>query len=70
MLRNTCTNAGWESVICVWKLVDIELALLSLQVSPAATLDKLKESLRLYMEECELNNSRDALSTGELKILM
>ncbi|CAG5897872.1 glucagon receptor [Menidia menidia] len=36
----------------------------SIQVSPAATLDKLKESWKLYMEECERNNSRDPPSTG------
>lgn len=40
-----------------------------LQVSPAATLDKLKESWKLYMEECDRNNSRDPPSTGELNIL-
>uniref|UniRef100_A0A7N8WU07 Glucagon receptor a n=1 Tax=Mastacembelus armatus TaxID=205130 RepID=A0A7N8WU07_9TELE len=32
--------------------------------SPAATLDKLKESWKLYMEECEHNNSQDPLSNG------
>ncbi|KAG7505898.1 hypothetical protein JOB18_042354 [Solea senegalensis] len=36
----------------------------SIQVSPSATLDKLKESLKLYMEECDRNNSRDPPSTG------
>ncbi|XP_035471072.1 glucagon receptor isoform X1 [Scophthalmus maximus] len=36
----------------------------SVQVSPAATLDKLKESLKLYMEECDHNNSQDPPSTG------
>nr|XP_019949731.1 PREDICTED: glucagon receptor-like isoform X3 [Paralichthys olivaceus] len=36
----------------------------SVQVSPTATLDKLKESLKLYMEECDHNNSRDPPSTG------
>ena len=34
-------------------------------MSPAATLDKLRESWKLYMEECERNNSRDPPSTGE-----
>ncbi|XP_030264131.1 glucagon receptor isoform X1 [Sparus aurata] len=36
----------------------------SVQVSPTATLDKLKESWRLYMNECESNNSREPPSTG------
>uniref|UniRef100_A0A7N9AXK1 Glucagon receptor a n=1 Tax=Mastacembelus armatus TaxID=205130 RepID=A0A7N9AXK1_9TELE len=35
-----------------------------IQGSPAATLDKLKESWKLYMEECEHNNSQDPLSNG------
>ena len=35
------------------------------QVSPTATLDKLKESWKLYMIECENNNSREPASTGE-----
>jgi len=38
-------------------------------VSPAASLEKLKESWKVYMEECDRNNSRDPPSTGELKIL-
>ena len=42
-----------------------DMVVLFPQVSPAATLDKLKESLKLYMEECERNNSRDPPSTGE-----
>lgn len=36
----------------------------SIEVSPAASLDKLKESWKLYMEECHRNNSRDPPSTG------
>ncbi|XP_037332617.2 glucagon receptor [Pungitius pungitius] len=36
----------------------------SIEVSLAASLDKLKESWKLYMEECERNNSRDPPSTG------
>ncbi|XP_036946061.1 glucagon receptor isoform X1 [Acanthopagrus latus] len=36
----------------------------SVQVSPTATLDKLKESWKLYMIECENNNSREPASTG------
>ncbi|XP_028268647.1 glucagon receptor isoform X2 [Parambassis ranga] len=36
----------------------------SIKVSAAATLDKLKESWMLYMEECGRNNSRDPPSTG------
>ncbi|XP_069559058.1 glucagon receptor isoform X1 [Brachyistius frenatus] len=36
----------------------------SIQVSPAASLDKLKESWELYMEECDRNNSRDPPSTS------
>ncbi|XP_041861534.1 glucagon receptor [Melanotaenia boesemani] len=36
----------------------------SIQVSPAVTLDKLKESWKLYMDECEHNNSKGPLSTG------
>lgn len=35
------------------------------QVSSGATLDELKESWRLYTEECERNNSGDPPSTGE-----
>lgn len=38
-------------------------------MSPAATLDKLKESWKLYMEECGRNNSRLPPSTGELNML-
>uniref|UniRef100_A0A3Q3AMI7 Glucagon receptor a n=1 Tax=Kryptolebias marmoratus TaxID=37003 RepID=A0A3Q3AMI7_KRYMA len=34
------------------------------QVSPAATLDKLKEDWKQYMEECEHNNSQYPPSTG------
>uniref|UniRef100_A0A3Q1JUL2 Glucagon receptor a n=1 Tax=Anabas testudineus TaxID=64144 RepID=A0A3Q1JUL2_ANATE len=33
-------------------------------MSPAVTLDELTESWKLYMEECERNNSRYPLSTG------
>lgn len=36
----------------------------SIQESPADTLDRLKESWKLYMEECERNNTRDPPSTG------
>ncbi|GLD49266.1 glucagon receptor [Lates japonicus] len=36
----------------------------TIQVSPAATLEKLKEKWKLYMEECEHNNTRDPPSTG------
>ncbi|CAJ1075212.1 glucagon receptor [Xyrichtys novacula] len=36
----------------------------SIQVSPTATLVKLKESWTLYMEECDRNNSRDPPNTG------
>lgn len=36
----------------------------SIQVSPAATLEKLKESWKLYMEECERNSSREPPSIG------
>ncbi|KAM6966156.1 glucagon receptor [Tautogolabrus adspersus] len=36
----------------------------SIQVSSTATLDKLKESWTLYMEECDRNNSRDPPTTG------
>ncbi|KAM9780196.1 glucagon receptor [Neosynchiropus ocellatus] len=36
----------------------------SIQVSPTNSLDKLKESWKLYMEECERNNSRDPPSSG------
>ncbi|KAI4822248.1 hypothetical protein KUCAC02_007807 [Chaenocephalus aceratus] len=36
----------------------------SIEVSPADSLDKLKESWKLYMDECERNNSRDPPSTG------
>ncbi|KAG7239982.1 hypothetical protein INR49_028092 [Caranx melampygus] len=39
-------------------------ALIDAQVSSGVTLDKLKESWKLYMEECERNNSRDPPSTG------
>ncbi|KAK2833348.1 hypothetical protein Q5P01_017237 [Channa striata] len=35
-----------------------------IQVSPAATLDKLKESWKLYMEECDRNSSQHPPSTG------
>ncbi|XP_023813270.1 glucagon receptor isoform X1 [Oryzias latipes] len=35
----------------------------SIQMSSAATMDKLKESWRLYMEECKRNNSQDPPST-------
>ncbi|KAL7378239.1 hypothetical protein ABVT39_010793 [Epinephelus coioides] len=36
----------------------------SIEVSPAASLDKLKESWKLYTEECKRNISRDPPSTG------
>lgn len=36
----------------------------SIEVSPAASLDKVKESWKLYREECERNISRDPPSTG------
>ncbi|KAA8585201.1 hypothetical protein FQN60_003895 [Etheostoma spectabile] len=36
----------------------------SIEVSPAVSLDKLKESWKLYMEECVRNNSRDPPSNG------
>ncbi|KAM9394182.1 glucagon receptor [Pholidichthys leucotaenia] len=36
----------------------------SIQVSLAATLDKLKVNWKLYMEECEHNNSQDPPSVG------
>lgn len=36
----------------------------SIQGSPAAFLDKLKESWKLYMEECEHNISQVPISTG------
>ncbi|XP_063759003.1 glucagon receptor isoform X2 [Eleginops maclovinus] len=36
----------------------------SIEVSPAASLDKLKESWKLYMDECERNNSQEPPSTG------
>ncbi|XP_029015425.1 glucagon receptor isoform X2 [Betta splendens] len=35
-----------------------------IQVSPAVTLDKLKESWTLYMDECDRNMSRSPPSTG------
>ncbi|XP_067333712.1 glucagon receptor isoform X4 [Channa argus] len=35
-----------------------------IQVCPAATLDKLKESWKLYMQECDHNNSQHPPSTG------
>ncbi|KAM7371747.1 hypothetical protein PAMP_008957 [Pampus punctatissimus] len=35
----------------------------SIQMSTATTLDKLKESWKLYMDECDRNNSRDPPST-------
>ncbi|KAM8844410.1 glucagon receptor isoform 1-T2 [Spinachia spinachia] len=36
----------------------------SIEVSPAASLDKLKERWKSYMEECGRNNSHDPPSTG------
>ncbi|XP_067426300.1 glucagon receptor isoform X1 [Thunnus thynnus] len=36
----------------------------SIQMSPAATLDKLKESWEKYMTDCNNNNSQDPPSTG------
>uniref|UniRef100_A0A665VFT3 Glucagon receptor a n=1 Tax=Echeneis naucrates TaxID=173247 RepID=A0A665VFT3_ECHNA len=45
-------------------LLAILTASCSIQVASAAALDKLKESWRLYMEECVRNNSQDPPSTG------
>nr|XP_057904154.1 glucagon receptor [Doryrhamphus excisus] len=36
----------------------------SIQMSPAVTMDKLQESWKLYMAECERNNSRAPPSSG------
>ncbi|XP_061830415.2 glucagon receptor-like [Nerophis lumbriciformis] len=36
----------------------------SIQTSPAVTMDKLQESWKLYMDECELNNSRAPPNSG------
>lgn len=38
------------------------------QVSPAVTMDKLQESWKLYMDECDRNISRDPPSTGECNV--
>lgn len=54
-----------------WHIESSETLLLKLQllfcsqVSPAVPLDKLKESWKLYMMECDHNNSQELPSVGE-----